>query len=925
MFHELPNEPHKVYSELISHYKRFFYSPDYGLAIVHQRTLVNLNPVLANLLELENCHEVLGQDIHQCIEELQTLSLDELTLSTESFLTMPLTWKTKSENRLAMTTLLTRFHVKNTDFYLLLVPRSPEFTHALKSVSRQFLLMLQTEYRPMLIFDGEQLTESSPIKLNRAAKNYFGLDAEANFTLSQHIHPKDKPALASLAQYVNKHKSTRSQLNFIDTENHTLPVSLQSYPINMNDRSLVITLLSDELMQYVQESKTQYNQQTLQSFFNYTKSAMLIVDKNMIVREMNIGFTHQFKYPEDDIIGKDVNNFLSQSILNNKIQTAETISQVELSDYYGSLHTLKVFDMPIFLEDEFIGKYLLFSDGNAPMPTELKRLHQQLFNLNPEQVLLVDHNFEVCWSSSAYSTNAEFPNDAMLKHPLADFIAKESQSRFLEAVEQLKNGHTDWYGQLWLKSSQNKQKLRSIHISTLTSASDDQIFYGLTINHIQMDRELEQLMIHFAFRDPWLELPNHVYAERLMDEWIYEFGAHQKQFSVFKLNIIGLDSLIDAGHDAEVDLLQAVLYTMTEVLNSEAKVARSQDGGFLICHRGVKHRKDALHLIHTLLLDVNNTLSKSGHLELGCHIGFATFPQDGTTYDDLMNVLSTSQQEHQLGQGDLIRYEQMLLSGPKKEGMIIRYLKEGLHRGEFYIVYQPLIDLATKKVIGIETLLRWENDVVGSVPPKDFIPLAEKSNFIIKIGYFVIGETVRKLHSLREKGHDLTSSVNISLKQLESADFAEKIINIMTDYELPPTSIQFEITESITASSHPNVMSNIAELTNFGMTFNIDDFGTGYSSLKQMKDLKIKGLKIDHSLIQDMVEDPSDLSVVTAISAMAKNLGLRLIAEGVETKEQLETLERIGFEEAQGFLFSVPLVDKDIEKFIEETNGKLSL
>ncbi len=214
---------------------------------------------------------------------------------------------------------------------------------------------------------------------------------------------------------------------------------------------------------------------------------------------------------------------------------------------------------------------------------------------------------------------------------------------------------------------------------------------------------------------------------------------------------------------------------------------------------------------------------------------------------------------------------------------------------------------------------------LAASPPKDFIPLAEKGNFIVKIGYFVIGETVRKLHSLREKGHDLSSSVNISIKQLEVADFAEKIINIMNDYELPPTSIQFEITESITASSHPNVMSNIAELTNFGMTFNVDDFGTGYSSLKQMKELKIKGLKIDHSLIQDMVEDPSDLSVVTAISAMAKNLGLRLIAEGVETKEQLETLERIGFEEAQGFLFSVPLVDKDIEKFIEETNGKLSI
>lgn len=925
MFQELPTEPHKVYLELISHYKRFFYNPNYGLAIVHEDTLVNLNPVMTALLKYDHSAAMLGQDIGQHIDGLQHNRLKALTPATDAFIEAQLFWKNQDGTIKPLDTLITRFHVKHADFYLLLVPNTHDHLNELKSISRQFLLMLQTEYRPMMLFDSLNMAASYPLFMNKSSRNYFNLTDQKTFTLDGFVHTKDKAALTSLTQYISKHRSTRSQLSLLDSDRYKHAVSLQNYPIVCEEGTFVMTLLSDELMQYVQEAKTQYNQQTLQNFFNYTKSAMLIVDKNMVVREMNIGFTHQFKYPEDELVGKDVNNFLSQSILNNKIQTAETASSVELADYYGDRHLLKVYDMPIYLEDEFIGKYLLFADANSPMPSELKRLHQQLFNLNPEQVLLLNDAFEVCWSSSAYAASAEFSTDAILKHPMTDLLARESQAPFRDALRHLEDGHADWYGQLWLKSSQNKQKLRSVHISTLNSSLSDRRYYGVTINHIQTDRELEQLMIHFAFRDPWLELPNHVYAERLIDEWLYTFGAHHKHFGLFKLNFVGTERYRHNHDDAEIDLLQTVLFALSESLDHEANITRSKDNGFIVCHSGIKHKKDALYLLHGIKKEISQALHKSGYTDVACSIGFAAFPQDGTTYEALQSALSETQEAYQLGHGDLVRYEQMLLNGPKKEGMIIRYLKEGLHKGEFYIVYQPLIDLKTKKVTGIETLLRWENDTVGTMAPKDFIPLAEKSNFIVKIGYFVIGETVRKLHSLRNKGHELTSSVNISLKQLEVADFSEKIIRIMSDYELPPSAIQFEITESITASSHPNVMSNIAELTNFGMTFNVDDFGTGYSSLKQMKDLKIKGLKIDHSLIQDMADDPSDLSVVTAISAMAKNLGLRLIAEGVETKAQLETLEKIGFEEAQGFLFSVPLVDKDIERFIEETNGKLNI
>ena len=181
---------------------------------------------------------------------------------------------------------------------------------------------------------------------------------------------------------------------------------------------------------------------------------MLIVDKNMVVRELNIGFIQQFKYAEDDLIGKDVNNFFSSSILNDKIQSSDTPSQVSMLDAYGTSHKLSVYDIPIYLEDEFIGKYLLFSEANSPKPGELKHLHQQLFNLTPEQILLFDENLEVCWTSGSFSSISEFPNDAILKQDISAYIAKESQQKFKDAMAALSGELCYWYGPLWFKIPQ---------------------------------------------------------------------------------------------------------------------------------------------------------------------------------------------------------------------------------------------------------------------------------------------------------------------------------------------------------------------------------------------------------------------------------------------------------------------------------------
>lgn len=922
MFHEPDLEPQKIYAELMRHYSDIFSGPDFGLALIHETIFVNANPTLALFLEFDSCQSLLGENPLLFIDELKHHSLMTLKgTDANPFLINTLHWRTKHGQALPLHSLILDFKTKSEHFYLILALRDSTLCDTLIQIAKHLFLILKTDYQPMLIFKGDSFTSEQPFVVNQATRNFFEFDSTNVFTLDGQVHPKDQFRLKAFSNASNSSSSSRIPLNFKGVNNSYFETTFQNFPFVCSDHAYVLSLVSTGFNHYIHDLKAQFNHKIIHNFFNYTKNAMVIVDKNMVIRESNLGFLHQFKFPEDEVLGKCINDLLEQTLLDDKIHSSDVIKQVIHIDFYGYARKMNVYELPIYLEDESIGKYLIFSGVNNPIPSDLNHLKKQLFNLSPTQVIIVNSKFETCWASDYLSSIADFQNEEIIHKPILDYIAKPSKELLEESIIRFSKGANDWYGQLWFKTPQGNQKLRDVHISRLNNENSNDAHYVLTIKHIQHDRELSQLINYFAFHDPFLEMPNYIYANQLIDDWIYECGAHHKQFSLIKLAFSGLETL--GAQTASTQLLQNVTEALTLLLNQNAKITRAKDGNLMICHKGIKSKKESLQIVRSILKTLDYLIEKDGYTDvITCSYALATFPQDGKTTQDLLNTVELSLQKTLQNQDIGCFDEQALIAGPKKEGMIIRYLKQGLHNGEFYIVYQPLMDLKTKKVIGMETLLRWENESVGSMLPKDFIPLAEKSNLIVKIGYFVIGETIRKLNKLRNNGHQLTSSVNISLKQLEAYDFSEKIINIMNDYELPAQCLQFEITESITTSNRTNVIENIQRLTDFGIHFNIDDFGTGYSSLKQIQHLKIKGLKIDASLIHDIDEDPVNLSLVKALSSMAQNIGLRLIAEGVETDGQLKALEQIGFEEAQGFLFSVPLVDKDIESFIEETNGK---
>jgi EAL domain-containing protein (putative c-di-GMP-specific phosphodiesterase class I) len=242
-----------------------------------------------------------------------------------------------------------------------------------------------------------------------------------------------------------------------------------------------------------------------------------------------------------------------------------------------------------------------------------------------------------------------------------------------------------------------------------------------------------------------------------------------------------------------------------------------------------------------------------------------------------------------------------------------------LERGEFRLVYQPRLSLLDGRISGVEALLRWHSEDLGEIPPTVFIPLAEETGMILPIGEWVLREACITLQRWRRNGLlDVGMAVNVSVLQLLRGRLPETLRQLFSEIDIPPERVELEVTESMVMANAEQTNTVLRELKDIGVTIAIDDFGTGYSSLIYLKRLPIDTLKIDKEFVGDLTNDPDDEAITATVITMAHSLGLNVVAEGVETEEQLLYLREQGCDEIQGFWLSRPLAEADCLRFLAE-------
>ncbi|WP_394559622.1 PAS domain S-box protein [Aquipseudomonas alcaligenes] len=534
-----------------------------------------------------------------------------------------------------------------------------------------------------------------------------------------------------------------------------------------------------------------------------------------------------------------------------------------------------------------------------------------VFESTQEAVVIVDARRRILTSNPAFSNITGLsPEDALGRRLplLPDNSLDRSRYRSLWRKVQ-NNGH--WQGEMNSRRRDGSRFPFWLTVSRVRDCDPQQPQYVLTFTDLSQYRDSQERLAHLAHFDPLTDLPNRLYAMERLGHALEHAQRHQERVAVLYFDLDNFKTINESlGHKVGDELLVAVARRLQQRLRNEDTLARLTSDEFLVVLENLQRPEEAASIARTLieLLERPLPLGNGREAYLGASIGISLYPDDGQSSDDLLrNADSALHQAKQEGRNTFRFYTQGLTHQAHTRLTLEGQLRQALKRNEFVLHYQPLLRGSDGHAIGVEALLRW-NSNEGMVSPAQFIPLAEETGLIVPIGNWVLREACRQMQFWRQQGMTLqTLAVNLSPRQFRQADLVQQVREALHDTGLPAEHLELEITEGALIENVEQAQATLAALKDLGLKLAIDDFGTGYSSLAYLRRFPLDKLKIDQSFMRGVPEDQANLEIVATIVGLARNLKLCVLAEGVETLEQLQALRQLGCEQCQGYLFSRPL------------------
>lgn len=439
--------------------------------------------------------------------------------------------------------------------------------------------------------------------------------------------------------------------------------------------------------------------------------------------------------------------------------------------------------------------------------------------------------------------------------------------------------------------------------------------HGLLIGGTCIDvteiKQSEKKIRDLSYKHRSVKIYNLKFLEMKIKEFIKE--EEGTQYAIVHIIIKNIDEVYEIGGQAKLNRVLEIVDSIIKKHASEKSVnILLNDREFVLGIFDYSNTDTVLHLCKQIENTfINPIYIDDIELSVILNMGIAVYPKHGESLDSLIQKLRIYMKSEYLSQKNILLYNSNIESNIRLK----KDLNKAIENNELVLYYQPIIDANSEKIIKVEALLRWIHPEKGLISPVIFIPLAEESNQILNLGQWVIKQGVSQLKSWNDKGIEgITMSINISPKQFQQKSFVEIVKKIIKDTKVNPKNLEFEITESIAINDLNLTLSIISELSKWGIKWAMDDFGTGYSSLTKLKDLKLDTLKIDRAFVSEINENLDTALMVSAIIAMAKNLKMNIVAEGVENLEQFEFLKNKNCDMLQGFLISKPCEAKVIEK-----------
>ncbi len=431
-------------------------------------------------------------------------------------------------------------------------------------------------------------------------------------------------------------------------------------------------------------------------------------------------------------------------------------------------------------------------------------------------------------------------------------------------------------------------------------------------------KRAEQQSWHQANHDALTDLPNRVLFNDRLSLAILHAQRRKQPLVVMFLDLDHFKRVNDMlGHSAGDELLVKVADRLRRCVRQEDTVARVGGDEFLLLLNGITREADAAGMARKILAILADPfLVQKRELFVEASIGIGIYPGDGADAETLVtNVDTAMYRAKETGRNSFQFFTRKMQEQSQERAALESGLRRALPRGEFVLHYQPILRLRDRSIVGVEALVRWRHPEKGILSPREFIPLAEDVGLIARVGEWVLRRACEQMRSWQAQGAPpMRVSVNVSPRQFQQRDFTANVRRIVKETGLEPSTLDIEITETIAMHDVAHTGRVLAELADLGIQISMDDFGTGHSSLNYLKHFPIRRLKIDQSFVGGMASHDKDHAIVATVISIARNLGLAVTAEGVETEEQAALLAALACEDVQGYLFARPAPAEDVEK-----------
>ena len=538
------------------------------------------------------------------------------------------------------------------------------------------------------------------------------------------------------------------------------------------------------------------------------------------------------------------------------------------------------------------------------------RLQARIFEHSEESILITDADRRILSVNPAFSHMTGYTEEDVIGRQPGLLRSARHPLHFYEELWQRVEQDGGWHGEVWTRRKNGEDFPSWASISLVRNREGQVCNYFSIFTDITERKAAEERIHYLAYYDNLTGLPNRTLLYRLTDQALAEARRNRLHGALLFIDLNRFKPINDSlGHGVGDRLLQQVAERLRGTVRTEDVVARLGGDEFVIALFDIARREHAAMVAQKVIAALDTPFLIDGHeLRVGVAIGISVYPRDGFETETLLRMADIAMyRSKETGQDGYTFYSREMNQRALERLRIESGLRHGIEQNELLLHYQPKVDIATGHIVGVEALVRWQHPDLGMMPPDAFIPIAEESGLIVHLSAWVLRAALLQARAWSDAGLPaIRVAINLSARDF-SPGLAGRLQSLLEEHAVPANRVELEITEGMLTHSSEEVIAMMDSLTALGVSLSLDDFGTGYSSLAYLKRFPIDTLKIDRSFVTGIPQDGNDCAIAGAIISMAQRLGHRVIAEGVETREQLEFLKSLGCQEIQGHYFSPPV------------------